>query len=112
MEEETVFNLPCDHTFHTRCLMTWFIVNASCPVCRREYSVRQTSDQTNEGSNLLFNFLNYTRNRTSLIERAVATTHIRVQFVERRLLSIQTMAFGMGFLGALAGILFANTLWV
>lgn len=26
--------LPCHHIFHKKCLIDWFIINKSCPICR------------------------------------------------------------------------------
>jgi hypothetical protein len=87
--------------------MSWFILNASCPVCRHEYSSQPVEDTTGYG-NILGLFLEHTRNRINLIERATAATHFRVRSVETRLSSIQTLAFVTGFIGAFAGIVFAN----
>ena len=30
--------LPCGHTFHTQCLLRWFVTGDSCPVCRESAS--------------------------------------------------------------------------
>jgi E3 ubiquitin-protein ligase RNF115/126 len=35
LDEEAV-KLPCDHTFHADCILPWFKMNNSCPVCRHE----------------------------------------------------------------------------
>jgi len=35
VDEEAV-KLPCDHNFHSECILPWFKMNNSCPVCRYE----------------------------------------------------------------------------
>lgn len=35
-EEETLMQLPCDHRFHSKCLVPWLHNNNHCPCCRSE----------------------------------------------------------------------------
>uniref|UniRef100_W5NE42 E3 ubiquitin-protein ligase RNF181 n=1 Tax=Lepisosteus oculatus TaxID=7918 RepID=W5NE42_LEPOC len=35
-EEETVRKMPCQHLFHSGCIMPWLGKTNSCPVCRHE----------------------------------------------------------------------------
>lgn len=35
LNEKDTYNLNCNHTFHTECIMNWFRVsNGSCPCCK------------------------------------------------------------------------------
>ena len=29
--------LDCTHTFHSQCLSEWFLIDISCPICRKEF---------------------------------------------------------------------------
>lgn len=33
--EKGITSLPCPHSFHTTCIETWFMINKTCPTCRR-----------------------------------------------------------------------------
>jgi len=51
VDEETV-KLPCDHFFHSDCILPWFKLNNSCPVCRYELKTdnkeyEESKDQRN-----------------------------------------------------------------
>ena len=37
IEEERIVSLPCNHTFHSKCLKEWFSNNNTCPICKRKY---------------------------------------------------------------------------
>ncbi|KAK4762847.1 hypothetical protein SAY86_008615 [Trapa natans] len=34
MSGETLMNLPCNHRFHSSCLLPWLVSNSRCPCCR------------------------------------------------------------------------------
>jgi len=35
-EGEEMKRLPCDHCFHSKCILSWLAVTNSCPLCRHE----------------------------------------------------------------------------
>merc|ERR1711871_628409 len=35
-KENEIVQLPCLHFYHDECISSWFKVNNSCPVCRKE----------------------------------------------------------------------------
>ena len=35
------FALPCEHAFHTRCIVSWLHMNSSCPCCRAPLPARE-----------------------------------------------------------------------
>jgi HRD ubiquitin ligase complex, ER membrane component len=35
-----VIKLPeCSHFYHKKCIISWFLVNPICPICKKDYSV-------------------------------------------------------------------------
>lgn len=34
--DDDILVLECEHIFHYTCAMKWFLINKSCPICRRE----------------------------------------------------------------------------
>lgn len=36
IKDENVKQMPCDHTFHPSCILTWLAKTNSCPCCRFE----------------------------------------------------------------------------
>ena len=34
---DDVVNLGCTHIFHNECIVEWFSLKRSCPICRAEY---------------------------------------------------------------------------
>ena len=48
---ETNVSLPCNHSFHAKCITAWLLKNPSCPVCRyseHEEQVRHVDQDNSE----------------------------------------------------------------
>lgn len=44
--ENELYTLPCNHTFHTKCIMEWFrISNGNCPLCNDNPNTTTTIDE-------------------------------------------------------------------
>ena len=37
IHETIIYKLHCSHIFHDECLLQWFHLHNTCPVCRKEY---------------------------------------------------------------------------
>lgn len=35
--DNKILTMPCGHTFHTTCILTWFDHKMTCPVCRKKF---------------------------------------------------------------------------
>ncbi|KAK9111686.1 hypothetical protein Scep_019205 [Stephania cephalantha] len=40
--EEAVVALPCEHTYHSQCIMQWLQINKACPICNVDVSSSQS----------------------------------------------------------------------
>ncbi|KAI5058291.1 hypothetical protein GOP47_0026461 [Adiantum capillus-veneris] len=37
---QTIFNLPCQHTFHSKCIVPWLQNHSDCPSCRAQITLK------------------------------------------------------------------------
>ena len=42
---------PCNHTFHSNCIIRWTIENSSCPICRKPLQI--TARISNENTDII-----------------------------------------------------------
>lgn len=54
-------NLPCRHSFHTKCISDWFRLEKKCPVCLTEYEFYENEEKENESK---LNIKNYKLNES------------------------------------------------
>lgn len=33
--------LPCDHSYHSKCIKDWLLKNATCPVCKADVKKKE-----------------------------------------------------------------------
>lgn len=38
-ETQSFFTLPCDHTFHLKCIRDWCVTSPTCPLCRTDIKI-------------------------------------------------------------------------
>jgi hypothetical protein len=82
-------NLPCNHTFHTRCIQRW---NRNCPICRAaantpEYMVTLLIQKVSTGS------VTNSTYRTNTLEQILQEFGINQQDVDRSL--VTQISFGI-----------------
>ncbi|KAI9251750.1 hypothetical protein BDA99DRAFT_521098 [Phascolomyces articulosus] len=46
-DDDLICKLWCDHHFHKKCVESWFVINSSCPLCKRDF--RQKPQATGFG---------------------------------------------------------------
>ena len=50
--------IPCDHSFHTNCILNWFKQEKRCPICRTKFDFYDDEEKKEENENVL-NIKNY-----------------------------------------------------
>ncbi|KAL8592828.1 hypothetical protein ACOMHN_045982 [Nucella lapillus] len=46
---ETVKQLPCNHHYHSPCIVPWLQLHGTCPVCRKDLNGQDTSTSDDDG---------------------------------------------------------------
>lgn len=73
--------LTCEHKFHKECIITWFKIQAICPICRGGIVVMYSDDTDTE--------FNYDEEQGRLIISTRVQKRIRKQQLESRLQDLQ-----------------------
>ena len=89
--------LPCGHIFHSHCLAKWLWQNTSCPICRAQPDVSQTSppplliDDDNESCISTEKSLSYHQAaRRSCVRKSKKMT-LKIESIKRLNEKLQTM---------------------
>lgn len=45
--------IPCDHSFHTKCILDWFKQEKRCPICLTKYDFYNDEEKKEESENVL-----------------------------------------------------------
>ncbi|KAG2219535.1 hypothetical protein INT45_003100 [Circinella minor] len=40
-DDDLICKLWCEHHFHKKCVESWFVINSSCPLCKRDFRQKQ-----------------------------------------------------------------------
>ncbi len=50
---DQIFNIPCGHTFHSKCLVPWLQINKVCPNCRQGLVISEENAIVMENNNII-----------------------------------------------------------
>ena len=51
--EKTEIKTPCGHLFCNECLTPWLLKNTTCPMCRKDFSGEETTDEVSGELNIV-----------------------------------------------------------
>jgi len=54
--------IPCDHSFHTKCILNWFKQEKRCPICRTKFDFYGDEEKKEDSENVL-NIKNYDKDK-------------------------------------------------
>ena len=50
LEDRTIIEMPCEHTFHQECILPWLKEHNSCPTCRFELPTDDSEYEKSKGT--------------------------------------------------------------